>query len=169
MILNSVKTLSILHNKNKALFMYLAKILKLNKDEIIDQSIKTLRCSHSKKYSSAAEEVNKERLSKLFDLSIQAIEKKDLVKLIAYVEKIALERFESGYDFREVHSAFNSLEETIWNFILTKIEKEKHGEDLGIVSTVLGAGKEALAAKYILLASKNKISTFDMSALFRRE
>jgi hypothetical protein len=88
--------------------------------------------------------------------------------MIEYAEKIAQERFEAGFDLHEVHTAFNVLEETIWKMIIDNFEPSGLGKALGLVSTVVGAGKESLAITYVSLSGKNKTKTLNLSELFAR-
>jgi hypothetical protein len=85
-----------------------------------------------------------------------------------YAAKIAKERFDSGFDLHEVHTAFNALEEELWNRVTKNIAPENLGEALGLISTVLGAGKEELALSYVNLASKTKTPTLNLTELFGR-
>lgn len=52
--------------------------------------------------------------------------------------------------------------------ILDNIDASGLGKALGLISTVLGAGKETLALTYVSLASKSKTRTLDLSELFGR-
>jgi hypothetical protein len=74
--------------------------------------------------------------------------------------------FESGFDLWEVQTAFNVLEETIWRCILNEMQPEEYAEALGLVSTVLGTGKDTLARTYVTLASKTKTPFFNVQHLF---
>jgi hypothetical protein len=88
--------------------------------------------------------------------------------MTGYAEKIAKERFDAGFDLHEVHTAFNVLEETIWKKVVENVEPSGLGKALGLISTVLGAGKESLALTYVSLASKSKTKTLNLSELFGR-
>lgn len=149
--------------------MQLSSLLEKNKTEIIKEAVDSLQRAHLKSYSRSDEEENKRKLEKLFGLTNQCVMNENLFPMTEYSEKIARERFESGFDLHEVHKAFNVLEETIWKKIISDIEPAELGKALGLVSTVLGAGKESLALTYVSLASKTKSKTLDLSALFGRK
>ena len=87
--------------------------------------------------------------------------------MLNHVENIAKERFSAGYDLYEVQSAINELEEAIWKRIFKDIKPENLAEALGLVSTVLGAGKDTLARTYVSLATKSKVSSLNLQALFK--
>jgi hypothetical protein len=86
--------------------------------------------------------------------------------MIAHAQTIARERFASGFDLSEVQTAFNVLEEAIWRRILEGLPPVDYGEALGLVSTLLGAGKDALARTYVTLASKTKAPSLQLQHLF---
>jgi hypothetical protein len=61
----------------------------------------------------------------------------------------------------------NVLEETLWRRILKKLPPDEFARALGLVSTVFGAGKDALARRYVSLASKAKAPSLDLQKLFK--
>ena len=136
--------------------------------EIIKAALKTLSCANLKSYSKSSEQENKTRLLNLLALTQQCIKEKNLLPMTEYAGKIANERYKSGFDLYEVHSAFNVLEQELWNRIVKNSKPEKLGESLGYISTVLGAGKESLALTYVSLASKHKTETLNLEEIFNR-
>lgn len=144
----------------------LINMLKEHKDEIVCQSLKSLHRAHLKSYECSEDSENKERLKNLFELTIHSIENKSLIAMNSYVEEMATTRYNSGFNFYEVHSAFNVLEESIWKFVMKHIAPENVGDALGMVSTVLGSGKEILAGTFVALAGKTKMQTLDLSSMF---
>jgi len=147
--------------------MKINEILLNNQTEIINESFAALERSHLKHYSSARADENWQRLAALFDLTLKAVKTKSLTDMVNYSEKIAKERYDSGFDLHEVHTAYNVLEEAIWNTIIKEAEAKDLAEDLGLVSTVLGTGKESLAVCYVSLAGKKKIKSLNLSELFK--
>lgn len=149
--------------------MQLSAFLEKHKSEIIKEATDNLQRAQLKSYSHSGEDENKKRLEKLFELTNQCVLHENLISMTEYAERIGRERFESGFDLHEVHKAFNVLEETIWKKIISDVEPAELGKALGLISTVLGAGKESLALTYVSLASKTKSRTLDLSALFGRK
>jgi hypothetical protein len=86
--------------------------------------------------------------------------------MITHAESIGRERFNAGFDLWEVQTAFNVLEEVIWTRIIKEFPAAEYAEALGLVSTVLGTGKDTLARVYVALASKSKAPTLDLRRLF---
>ena len=68
----------------------------------------------------------------------------DLTPMVAYAHSVAEDRFNAGYDLSEVQAAFNTLEESIWTQAVATVEPGQLAKTLGLVSTVLGSGKDAL-------------------------
>lgn len=83
-----------------------------------------------------------------------------------YVEAIAQERYAAGFDLYEVQMAFNVLEESIWRQIMEMVPAGNLAEAFGLVSTVLGAGKDTLAQSYVAQACQTKAPSLNMMAMF---
>jgi hypothetical protein len=81
---------------------------------------------------------------------------------------VARERYADGFGLQEVHAAFNVMEEVIWRRIAAKLEPLQYPEAFGLASTVLGAGKQALALHWVTLAGHHHaVQSLDLSAMFR--
>ena len=94
------------------------------------------------------------------------MKERNLGPMVAHAGTIAVERFNAGYDLWEVQTAFNVLEETLWQQVLKGMPAEQYAEALGLVSTVIGAGKDALARSYVSLASKSRAPSLNLESLF---
>lgn len=148
--------------------MDLKELLKTQSVEILENALQSLNCAHLKSYSKSSRDENKKRLLNLLTLTQQCVAEKKLLPMKEYAAQIAKERFDSGFDLHEVHTAFNALEEELWNRVTKQIASENLGEALGLISTVLGAGKEELALSYVSLASKTRTPTLNLTELFGR-
>jgi hypothetical protein len=147
--------------------MKLQEILINNQTDIINEAFISLQRSHLKHYDSSRADENWQRLAKLFDLTLNGVNTKSLVEMVTYSEKIAKERYESGFDLHEVHTAYNVLEEALWKCIIKDVESAELAESLGLIGTVLGTGKESLALAYVSLASKQKVKSLNLTQLFK--
>jgi hypothetical protein len=147
--------------------MKLDKILVNNQTEIINEAFYSLERSHLKHYDTSRADENWQRLAKLFDLTLNGVKNKSLVDMVTYSEKIAKERYDSGFDLHEVHTAYNVLEESIWKAIIKEIDSADLAESLGLISTVLGTGKESLAIAFVSLSGKQRVKSLNLSQLFR--
>jgi hypothetical protein len=147
--------------------MKLQEILVNNQTDIINEAFYSLERSHLKHYDTSRADENWQRLAKLFDLTLNGVKTKSLVDIVNYSEKVAKERYESGFDLHEVHTAYNVLEEALWKIIVKEIAPSELPESLGLISTVLGTGKESLALAYVSLASKQKVKSLNLTQLFK--
>jgi hypothetical protein len=147
--------------------MKLHDILVNNQTDIINEAFYSLERSHLKHYDSSRADENWQRLAKLFDLTLNGVKSKSLVDMVTYSEKIAKERYESGFDLHEVHTAYNVLEESIWKAIIKEVDSTELAESLGLISTVLGTGKESLAIAFVSLSGKQRVKSLNLSQLFR--
>ncbi len=107
--------------------MKLHEILVNNQTDIINEAFYSLERSHLKHYDSSRADENWQRLAKLFDLTLNGVKSKSLVDMVTYSEKIAKERYESGFDLHEVHTAYNVLEESIWKAIIKEVDSTESG------------------------------------------
>lgn len=146
--------------------MTLETALRESQTDILDEAFRALERSHVSHYEKAGEAFTRERLGRLFDLVVGAIETRRLGPLAGYADRIAAERFAAGFDISEVQLAFNSLEEAMWRRVVTAQPAEQLADAIGLLSTVLGFGKDVLARKYVSLASHRHVPSLDYKALF---
>ncbi len=143
------------------------EVLTTEGDAILDSAALALERSNQRHYAKAGPEASKERLGQLLALVVESISKHDLVPMIDHATRIADERFAAGFDIREVQTAFNVLEEAIWDRVVDAIPPCDLAQAIGMVSTVLGTGKDTLARTYVSLATQQHVPSLDLSALFR--
>ena len=146
--------------------MTLHELLQTHSADIIADAEEAVKRAHLQNYAKSGPDTVHQRLKALFVLTARAAKEKNLGPMIAHAETIARERFESGFDLWEVQTAFNVLEEAIWVRVLRDMPPSEYADALGIVSTVLGVGKDTLARRYVSLASKTKARSLNMQSLF---
>lgn len=142
-----------------------AQLLEAEPD-VLDAAYSALHGSHVTHYELAGEAFTRQALADLFRLVVTAIRTRDLAAISAYSEGIAVERFNGGYDISEVQMAFNSLEDAMWRRVVSAEPAGDLAEAIGLLSTVLGYGKDVVARKYLSLACKRHVPSLDLSALF---
>lgn len=147
--------------------MDLVQLLHEQADAIVAESAAALAATHLRHYQTADPAENTARLQRLFQLVAEAAADRNLTPLVEYAQTVARERFAGGYDLSEVHTAFNVLEEVIWGHIAQSLDAEQYPQAFGLVSTVLGAGKQALAVEYVALAGRHHKPSIDLARLFR--
>ena len=118
-------------------------------------------------YEAAGQEESRRRLEDLLSLALDSLEGRTLEPICDFAEGIARQRFEAGFDISEVQTAFNVLEEAIWQVVISKLPPAELAEATGLVGTVVGAGKDTLARTWVSLAAQRHVSSLDLSALFK--
>lgn len=146
--------------------MNLVELLQRDHDIILTSALESIKRTHLKNYEKTGEEHTQQRLKALFVLTARAVKERNLGPMIAHAETIAHERFAAGFDLSEVQTAINVMEESIWKSILNRLPATEYAEALGLVSTVLGAGKDSLARRYVALASKTKVTSLNLRSIF---
>ena len=146
--------------------MDLVELLRRHGEQIVGEAGEALDRTHLAHYAEAGQSVGQERLSRLFDLTVESIASHNLVPVMDYMATVANDRFHAGYAIREVQVAINVLEEAIWSDIVAHTPPEELAQALGLVATVLGTAKDSLARAYVSLASRKKAASLDLSALF---
>ncbi len=144
-----------------------ARFLADREDLILEEACAALSRAHLPGYERAGAEVTGDRLRALHAMLIRCVEHRRLAPIVDQARRIAEERSRAGFDLGQVQIAFNVLEEAIWRAMLTDLPAEEQGEALGVVATILGAGKDALACAYVSLAAGAPTRSLDLSVLFR--
>ncbi|MGE5690403.1 MAG: hypothetical protein ACM33B_07580 [Pseudomonadota bacterium] len=133
---------------------------------IVDAAEAALARVTTRHYGAEGREEVRRRLELLFDRVATAVADRDLEPVVDYARAVAEDRFAAGYDLSEVQTAFNVLEEATWLRVFAELPPDAYAEALGLVSTVLGAAKDALAQRYVSLASDAHAPALDLRALF---
>jgi hypothetical protein len=143
-----------------------AGFLQDERQAALQAALASLARMHVRHYEASTPDTVEERLASLFDQLVESIARRDLAPVVEHARRVATERFHAGYDLGEVQTAFNALEEAAWMRALERLEPSELAEALGLISTVLGAGKDALARTYVSLASNTSVESLDLRALF---
>lgn len=146
--------------------MEVGKILIEARDEVLEDAYNGLQETTHAHYERQGETFTRSALAAVFDLVVAAISDRELAALSVHADAIAEERFHSGFDISEVQAAFNALEVAMWRKVVASTALDDLAESIGLLSTVMGFAKDALARRYISLASNRHVHSLDMSALF---
>ena len=147
--------------------MELIAVLDDARAEILDEAAEGLERSHLGHYQASGPEELRRRLEALFDIVVDCLRARKLDRVIKYAEQIGRDRFTGGFGIGEVQTAFNVLEESMWHHVVAGVPTGELVESLGLLSTVLGVGKDALARTYVSLASQEHVPSLDLRALFQ--
>ncbi len=146
--------------------MDIHSFLQESRQEILTEAVASLKRARLEHYEKAGTSQLRQRLDDLLSLTISAAAERNLAPMAAHANAVAMERFEGGFDLAEVQTAFNVLEEVVWLRILNNLPSADQAEALGLIGTILGAGKDALARRYVSLATQTHVPSLDLKALF---
>ena len=146
--------------------MDVEELLRAERNDVLDEAFTALKRSHPAHYEEAGDAFTRERLAELFDLVVTALHDRELAPVGAYCEEIATSRFSAGFDITEVQTAFNTHEEAMWRRVAEGVPPLQLAEAIGLLSTIVGYGKDSLARRYVSLATERHVPTLDLSALF---
>lgn len=141
-------------------------LLDRERSDALEEAFDSLQRSHALHYEQSGEAFTREALAELFDLVVTALRDRRLEPVTSYCEQIAEQRFEAGFGISEVQTAFNVVEEAMWRRVVTGVDPSELVEAIGLLSTILGYGKDVLARRYVSLATQRHVPTLDLSALF---
>lgn len=148
--------------------MSLHEFLQSRSEGILQHAETALGQARLAHYERGGPAVVHERLEVLLEQVVEAARSHDLCRIVAHASRIAGDRYRSGCQLYEVQIAFNVLEEAMWLVILEEMPVEDQGRSLALLSTILGAGKDALAREFVDLARKG-VPQMDPGALLRVE
>ena len=135
-------------------------------DEIVDEAYGELHPAAHPHYHALGEALTRGYLVELFDLVVQGVAAREAVHMVQHAERIAEERFHAGFDLSEVQAAFNALEQAMWRRVAAVEEPRELLASVGVLASILGAGKDALARVYVHLASYRHVAHLDVEALY---
>ena len=146
--------------------MALIEALSVARDDVLQEASASLERGHLVHYEASGLEASGRRLNDLFDLVVECLAERTLAPIAQYANNVAEERFNAGFDIAEVQTAFNVLEEAIWRVVIPGLPTQELLDSAGLIGTVFGAGKDALARTWVALATSQHVPSLDLTALF---
>lgn len=146
--------------------MELIEALENRAEQLVAEAVALLEHRLVPPYKRVDPEVLTERLSRSMHTLITALKERNPLPVIEHGKRVAHARFSAGYQLEEIQTAFNALEETIWQFLVDEVEKEHLAEGLVMVAHVIGAIKDQLGRTYVELASHHHAPSLNTSRLF---
>jgi hypothetical protein len=122
-------------------------------DDILDYAADKMARSHLKHYEMKGSDQTRERLRTLCNTLLESLQKHSRTPMIRYAEKIGEERFSAGFGLVEVQTAFNVLEEAIWDQILKDMKPDEYADAVESINAILRTGKDAVGRIYFSLVS----------------
>ncbi len=147
--------------------MDIVQFLEEKEQAILQDAETALQRVRLQSYTTAGDAAQRQYLQDLFNRLLKSIKDRDLTAIVQYAEQIAAERYAANFSLLEVQTGFNTLEEAIWKRVIADVPPTQLAEAIGLISTAHGAGKDALARKYVSLTSQTKAPSLNLSALFK--
>jgi methylmalonyl-CoA decarboxylase len=135
-------------------------------DRVVEEAAAALERRHQAHHHAVSPEEHRRNVRDLFELVVQCVHEGRAEPIIASSQQIAANRFEAGFDIAEIQGTFNVLEEVLWRHVASTLAGDQRIEALGLVNTILGAGRDALAQTYVALASRG-VGPLDQPAASR--
>ena len=147
--------------------MSFVEVLSRAEPQVLANASDALGRAHLAHYEAAGPDESQHRLEDLIQLVVGCVADRNLEPICRFAESLSTRRFEAGFDIAEVQTAFNVVEEAIWQVVIPQVPPEELAEAIGLVGTVLGAGKDSLARSWVSLAAKRHVPSLDLTELFR--
>jgi len=123
-------------------------------ERVVEEAAAALGRRDQAHHHAVSPEEHRRDVRDLFELVVRCVREGRAEPIIASSRQIAADRFEAGFDIAEIQGTFNVLEEVLWRHVASSLAGDQRIEALGLVNTILGAGRDALARTYVALASR---------------
>jgi hypothetical protein len=125
--------------------------------EILSKAVHVLQSARLKSYEAEGSETVWACMGSLLEVAERCLREKNGLPMIKYAETLACQRYNAGYGLHELQTAFNSLEEALWEQMMMDVEPTEFLAAMGMVSSIIGMGKDAVARKYVELSSDSVV------------
>jgi methylmalonyl-CoA decarboxylase len=121
---------------------------------VVDEAVASLerRDQAHRRAASAAD--RRRYVQDLFGMVVQCVREGGTEPIIASSRQAAADRFAAGFDIAEIQGEFSVLEEVLWRKVVDALAGDQRIEAQRLVSTILGAGRDAVARAYVILAGQ---------------
>jgi hypothetical protein len=121
-----------------------------HREEVIDTVCKRLQKLSSSHYEMIDYERHLEREENFLNALLQGLQDKTPESFLTFVEHLSEQRLEEGYTLEEFQDAFNVVEDTLWDMLVTHfLHDVSLVEMLAIVSRLFRAAKDRLARVFL--------------------
>lgn len=143
--------------RTEVLVVETSAVLASARERVVGEAVSALdRHDQAHHYHSASAEERRRSLQQLFELVLRCVHEGRAEPIITPSQQIALDRFVHGADIAEVQAPFNVLEEVLWRHVADTLSGDQRIKALGLVNAIFGAGKDAMARTYVVLAGRGR-------------
>ena len=146
--------------------MNMESLLETRGPAITERALNSMQRAHLAHYRTLGEVRTRQLVASLYEVVTRTLCSRDAGPMLRHVDAIAEERFQGGFDLIEVQTAFNALEESVWREVTESLPAAELAEALGLVSSALGIGKDALARAFVAQATKARVPSLDLRSMF---
>ena len=133
----------------------MAAFLASAQGRVVDEAVASLerRDQAHRRAASAAD--RRRYVQDLFGLVVQCVREGGTEPITASSRQAAADRFTAGFDLAEIQGEFSVLEEVLWCHVVDALAGDQRIEAQRLLSTILGAGRDAVARTYVVLAGQS--------------
>jgi len=139
-------------------------VLASAEDRVIDEAVTVLAQRDQALHHPAGPDGRRREVRQLFRLVLRCVRAGRAGPIGKPCEQIAAHCYAAGIDLSEEQEAFNVLAEVLWPHLAGALAGEQLVEALGLLSAIVGAGKDAMARTYVALATGDRDRQGEQSA-----
>ena len=133
----------------------MSAVLTSTRDRVVDEAVAALeRRDQTHRRAASAADLRR-YLWDLSGLVAQCVREEATEPIIAWSRQVAAGRFAAGSDIAEIQEEFIVLEEMLWHHVVGALASDQWIGAQRMVSTILGAGRDAVARTYVALAGQS--------------
>jgi methylmalonyl-CoA decarboxylase len=132
-------------------------------DRVIDEAVAALAQRDQARQSSRPDERRRD-VRQLFRLVLRCVRAGRAEPVIRPSEQIAAHCYAAGIELAGAQGAFNVLAEVLWRHLADGMAGEQLIQALGLLTAIVGAGKDAMARMYLALAAGGRDGRGEQSA-----
>ena len=132
--------------------METSAVLASAQERVVDEAVAALERNDQAHHRAASAGERRRYVRDLFGLVVQCVREGGTEPVMASSQQVAADRFVAGFDIAEIQEEFSVLEEVLWRLVADTLAGDQQIEAQRLVSTTLGAGRDAAARTYVALA-----------------
>ena len=127
-------------------------VLASAQERVVDEAVAALERNDQAHHGAASAGERRRYVRDLFGLVVQCVREGGTEPVMVSSQQVAADRFVAGFDIAEIQEEFSVLEEVLWRLVADALAGDQQIEAQRLVSTTLGAGRDAAARTYVALA-----------------